>query len=402
MPGICNSRPLHILYTNKVSPRLGGGAEARILEVGKRLVQRGHKVTVACGKTEPYMPDIENIEGMTVYNISTVPEPLLRLLSTRRRYFWSRYLYYFPAATSWLKQWLQRQAIDIWRDDISPFPIIGAAGLAKQKQVPIIATVHSLSRTWRQWCSNYGMSAGTAGYWSERWLRNSRPYDQAISASKWLQESLAESLGADKVTWIPNGVDSTLFHPKQEADETPSITILYVARFVSLKDHPTLIDAFHKVLEQEPHVRLMLVGDGPDKDKCMSYIAEKGLEQATTFTGGVAKDNMPAIYRQADIYVSTSHIEGQPLTFTEAMASGLPIISTNIRATQGVLDETNSLLFEPGAVSALADALLKLIRDLDLRRRLAANGRRIVEARFDWNRIVDEELQVYETALQVR
>lgn len=122
---------MRILYTNKVSPLLGGGAEARILQVGKRLVARGHSVVVVCGKTIPAMADEEVHDGVHIFNISTLPRWLLLRLSDSHRFYLSRYMFYLTIIPK-LRKLLNAESFDVWRDDIAPMPLVGAHSLAQR------------------------------------------------------------------------------------------------------------------------------------------------------------------------------------------------------------------------------------------------------------------------------
>lgn len=259
--------------------------------------------------------------------------------------------------------------------------------------------MHNLSGNWRQWQNHYGLAAGTAGYISERWLRTAHPYDAVISDSKWMQEALQDDLGKDKVTWIPNGVNINRFSPTH-VDDRQEVRFLYVGRFVALKGHSTLIESFAEVIKTGANAKLHLAGDGPDWGACNQLVHRLGLQNHVVFHGRVAHESMPAIYQQMDVYVSPSQFEGLPVTFLEAMACGLPIISGRIRAVQGILDNSNSVLFDADSAQALASVMLEMIEKPEMRASLGRAGRILVEQRFTWERVVDDELAFYQCIMK--
>jgi len=109
---------MNILYVNKVSPRLGGGAELRLLEIGSRLAARGHCIHVICGKTETDLPDQENIEGINVHYIKILPDIFFSL--KKLSFYLSRYLFY-PSVILF-GDIISMNSIDVIIDNISPSP----------------------------------------------------------------------------------------------------------------------------------------------------------------------------------------------------------------------------------------------------------------------------------------
>ncbi|MBK8047793.1 MAG: glycosyltransferase [Anaerolineales bacterium] len=184
---------MHVLFVNKVAPNLGGGAEARIQEVGRRMVEAGHRVSVVCGITAPNLPSRAVLEGMDVRYVRTLPDSLLR--RSRAAFTPSRVLFYLhPQTLKTLRQVHDENGVDVICDDISPIPTPGASQFARTLGIPAIGVVHNLSGDWQAWKRNYGIASGTAGYFAERWLRNTQPYQHIISDSAWMVDALATSM----------------------------------------------------------------------------------------------------------------------------------------------------------------------------------------------------------------
>lgn len=382
---------MHILYVNKVSPRFGGGAEARILEVGKRLAAKGHRISVVCSATEPGLPDEEILDGIRIHYLHPLPD---RLLATPwLRFYGPRLSFYFLARN--LIRRVIANDVDILRDDISPFPTFSAVRLSRSYGIPTIATVHSLSKSWKRWMLNYGSVFGTAGYVGERWLRKHRPYSLVITDSKWARDSLAADWPASRLQWIPNGVDTEVFHPNiGGARPDQPLNIFYAGRFVTLKGHTTLIRAFAIAINSGLEAMLHLAGHGPRLHPIQNQIEASGLSSAVVFHGTVDKAEMPDLYRQMDLYVSPSRFEGLPVTLLEAMATGLPIISSDIEAIDGLLEQDYSVVVPPEDPQAMAEAILHMSRKEDLRAHMGQHGRRVAQERFSWDVVVQRELEV--------
>ena len=394
---------MHIVYVNKTAPHRGGGAEMRIWEVGKRLVQRGFRVTVLCSATDAAAPEREILDGMQIEYVEAAPRWVFQW--HKIGFYASRLLFYARAGKR-LEQLLQTGDVDILRDDISPFPTRAVSTLAARYGLPTIAMIHNVSGAMGRWVKHYGPFLGVAGYMGERWLKRKPRYDHMIAAARWMAEVMARAWSRSRVSWVPNGVDASRFHPPspdESSERMHEIRFFYVARFVELKGHDILLQAFARVVRQERCVRLHLVGDGPLEEDMRAAAAKLGLEDYVRFHGRVSRRAMPSLYRSVDAYVSPSYFEGMPITFLEAMASGLPIISTRIEAVDGFLSDERACLVRPGAVDELSEAMLSLARDAEKRRFLGEWGRQEAERRYVWPRIVDQEVDIcrrvlYETS----
>lgn len=388
---------MHILYINKVSPHLGGGAENRIWEVGKRLVGLGHKVTVVCGKTTEGLPNKDTLDGLELVYVNTLPEWFFRLFP--EFCFTLSRVAFFLRCRSILLDVLRKENVDIIRDDIAPFPNFFAIQLANWLNIPIVGTVHNLSGTLKKWISHYGLLIGSGGYLAEKWIRKFRPYCFIISDSKWMAEALQNDLLSDAIKWIPNGVNIEKFYPAGSRTLKNKLCLFYAGRFVELKGHQTLIKAFDCALKSTEDIELHLAGDGPLLEQIQSQVREVGLQNVIIFHGRVEKKFMVNLYQQMDVYISPSLFEGMPVTFLEAMACGLPIITTRIEALDGVLSETNSIVVEPNSSEELTKAILNISKDSGKRRQMSKWGIQEVSAKFTWEKTTATELLIYQKIL---
>lgn len=193
----------------------------------------------------------------------------------------------------------------------------------------------------------------------------------------------------DIFTVIPGAVDTRRFHPASEdrvgrVSEEPEL--LYHGRVDARKGVLDLIEALGKLAALGRHRwRLTVSGLGPDVEAAKSLAAELGLDDRTRLTGYAAYESAPEVYRGADIFVSPTHAEGFSNTILEAMATGLPIVSTRaVGVVDCLTDEENALLVDPGDATALAEALARVLEDAELRCILAR--RALTEARgvYSW------------------
>jgi sugar transferase (PEP-CTERM/EpsH1 system associated) len=199
-----------------------------------------------------------------------------------------------------------------------------------------------------------------------------------------------QHLSPRNVVTIYNGVDTGLYARGADraagrkklglADDTPVVAT--VARLEPVKDQASLLRAFEKVGAALPEARLVLVGDGSLRAALEDQARRPGLQGRVTFLGRRADiaDLLPLF----DVFALTSTSEGLPLTVLEAMAAGLPCVSTAVGAIpEAVTEGQTGLLVPPGDSDALAAALTRLLRDPGLRRKMGQEGQKRARAHFD-------------------
>ena len=156
--------------------------------------------------------------------------------------------------------------------------------------------------------------------------------------------------------------------------------VLFVGRLLAAKGVFDLLEAF-RLARQEVDCSLTLVGEGPERQELSRAIARYGLAEVVTMPGHLGGDDLRRVYREATVFVLPSYREGFPTVIAEAMDAGLPIVTTNIRGAADVLaQETNALFVPPGEPELLAENLVRLLRDTDLRARMGiANAEKVAE-----------------------
>ena len=213
---------------------------------------------------------------------------------------------------------------------------------------------------------------------------------------------------ADRIIAIGNGVDLQEFDPalseqarkriREEFGLPPRAEVVgMVGRIVKEKGFVEFVHSMPRVLEARPQTRFLMVGDAlPSdydsvKEQVVALVTSLRLTDNVVFTG--IRLDMPEVLSAMDVLVLPSYREGMPLVVLEAMAMAKPVVATRIRGCREVVvDGETGLLVPPRDVTALADAIVRLLSDKELARRMGVAGRKRVEQRFDRNKIIKNQL----------
>ena len=173
-----------------------------------------------------------------------------------------------------------------------------------------------------------------------------------------------------------------------------------VSVFVREKGQRHLIEALANVRELHPEARLLLAGDGQCRGELEALAKQLGQSEAVIFPGFV--NDVAMVYDALDVFAFPSEFEGLGTALQTAMAAGLPSVSTSRGALAEVVDhERTALVVEPNG-KEFAAAMLRLMTDADLRKRLSEAGRHEVQERFSAERMVNGTIRVYEGVLEKR
>jgi glycosyltransferase involved in cell wall biosynthesis len=234
-----------------------------------------------------------------------------------------------------------------------------------------------------------------------RWVRNRAAAIRAVNRVE--VPELLRRLGVreERILVVPSlYVELDVFRPLPE--EPKRYDVLFVGRLVPNKGIMTILDAVARVRETEPDVRLGIVGDGPLRAAVDRRLAELDLREGTTVLDDVpsARD-VAALYNQARMLVCASTAEGGPRVTVEAMACGVPVISTPVGVMPELIEDgRNGLLFR-WDVDELAEKIRSLLRDDELRARLGEAGRLSVQ-KFEAGAAVERLAHAYQALVRSR
>lgn len=373
---------MRLLLLNYEFPPVGGGASAASYYLASEYSRRGHRVDVLTCRAAGHAP-IERLNGVTVHRVMSIRRSAhdtgvfgaltylcaahwkLRTLLKAENYDFAQFFFSVPTGL------LSFQ----WRRATGKPYIVSLRGSDVPGYDPSFKLVDYLHRALRPI--------------TRRILAHSR---HVVANSESLRELALKSYPENPISVVTNGVSPTIFRPAS-APHKPGATIraLCVARLVKRKGIHYLLEAIEQ--SNASNLRVTIVGTGPEEASLRQLAKSLSIEGRVEFMGQQSPQSMANCYRSADFLVHPALAESFSMTLLEAMASGLPIVATDVGGIPELVEpDENGFLVPPGDVPALADAITRMAVPT-VRARFAEANRAKILAGFTWERIGEQYLQ---------
>lgn len=302
-----------------------------------------------------------------------------------------------------LYRWLQGKNVDLIRTYGLKAHLIGRI-VGKMADIPAnITTVHSID-PWRRW-HHVALDCATAGL-CDLYLANSEAGRQMTHAR--------ERIPLARIATVPNGIDVERFSCTVDQDvreayrqqfglTNDDLVIGMIANFRKMKGHATLVEAFPHILSRVPQAKCLFIGEAfvnePDyHQQLVQSIQAQGLHDHIRFTG--PRNDMPEMLAITDIVTLPTWWEGLPVSLTEAMAMGKPVVASSVGGIPEIIDDhVTGVLIPPRDATALAEALLELLTSPDMAKRLGQAGQARVRKEFSLERMVADTERTYEQVI---
>lgn len=365
---------MRILALNYEFPPLGGGASNATAHICRELVQMGNEVEVLTSGF-PGLPGEEEHWGYQVHRVPVVRKkihqssphemstfavsallPALSLIRRFRPHIVHAYFAIPTGVVAWLLHAFTRTPyiLSLRGGDVPGF-LPDALGNFHRLTAPLTSVI---------WDNAAAIVANSEGL-----------------------QQLAQRTANIPVALATNGIDLETYSPPTQPRSDGVFRILFVGRLVEQKGLRYLIETLPAVQAKSPSpVELLVVGDGPAMPALQQQATDLGLSNAVRFAGWQQRAAMPGLYQSADVFAFPSFEEGMPNVVLEAMASGLPIVTTDIYGNRElVTDGDNGYLTPPADTLALQHALTTLAQDVALRSRMGARAQLRTED-YGWQR----------------
>lgn len=372
--------PFTVLLLTHIMDR-GGGAEEVVAHIARRLDRSLYRPIVGClwwGGS--YAKELE-AEGVQVLVVNQWDIGKWRALMK-------------------MTEFMKRENVAIAHTHMFMSNTWGrmAALLAK---VPVIVATEHLVRDYmkpaKHFVPDLVLSWGT-----DRIIAVSERVRQTYIDGSWIRPGKIETLynGIDLGKFSPRPADASL--RSQLCPDGAGPVVGVVARFVEQKGHLYLFEAARQVVKEFPGVRFLLLGDGPLKEMLAEKARQYGIQENMVFAG--IRHEMPDIYPLMDISVLSSLAEGFSITVLESMASGVPVVVTDVGGNREiVVDGLTGYIVPPGEPGPLAESILSLLRDPAKRRAMGEAAReRVVSRGFTLERFIENIEMLYAKCLKAK
>lgn len=366
---------LHILHM--IDSLCIGGAEKLLVTFAHVAREQQREVTVVSLRHTAQTP---------------IPDELMQLGARVHIFHAAKLLH--PHRMLKLTRFLQQQSIDMIQTHLSSANIIGvlAGRLAKR---PVVATLHNvltepnahhrMRHQLETWALRYGAH-------------------HIIAVGQNVAQTHQHRAGSTPMSVVPNAVPSPPRLPAHERDiirtrligDTSRILLISVGSLTPQKGLTDLLEAFTLLRQTHPAAVLAIAGDGPLRDHLDTCIRQFQLEGHVHLLG--PRHDVPALLAASDVYVSSSHWEGLPVSILEAMAAGLPIVATRVGDIPHLVPTDSGILVPPKQPEALAQALNLLCDDASRRYACGAAGKAHVAQHYDVHIWVNRLTAVYKEA----
>ncbi|MBN2569013.1 MAG: glycosyltransferase family 4 protein [Deltaproteobacteria bacterium] len=220
-----------------------------------------------------------------------------------------------------------------------------------------------------------------------------------IASSEGLRSRALRFLPSVAIDVIPNGVDVECFYPPKNIRRSDVLRLITVGRLSVTKRLEMLIHAVDLLIQQDYRIRFFIVGGGAEEKSLRRVITEYNLTAHVTLMGWVDPEKVPSLYRDSDLYVSATMQEGMSNAVLEAMASGLPLITTRCEGVEELIG-ANGVVVEPDGAEPIAMAMKELADDPERCERMSLESRKKAE-QFTWKHVADAYLLCYRNILDI-
>lgn len=388
---------MQILYfTQLFYPALFGGGEYIFYQWAVDLAKKGHNVHVITQKlagTKSY----EDHKGIHIYRVGstlnltgTLPIGIIQNLTFLVESFFKGI------------QVSKKNEIDVIHSN-TYVPVISAQLCSSLLHIPHIATVHDVYRTsqkdfWKTWSGQTGVSKsmGFLGPLMEK-LVTKMPVSTFHTVSEKSKQDL-ESLGVSKIIVIPNGINPGDYHIHTITKKNQAI---FVGRLVFYKNLDVVINAFAKIIGKIPDTKLVIVGNGPQKNHLEKLVESLGLQNNISFTGTISDAEKVQLISESQVLLNPSLVEGFGIVVLEGFACGKPVITSDSKPLSDLIDDSVDGYVVPAAdVNSWANKVIELFSDDSKSAKMGQAGRKKVLSDYSISKLSDDMISLYRKLVQ--
>jgi len=372
-----------LLITNEFYPAVGGVA-TYCYELARAISGLGQRIAIIAARKTPVDPSLDKTQIFPIHWIREHPlRPVRHLV---RLSALAKYTCMYRPACLWASDWRTGLVVIGVASRFSLPYVVSAYG-----SDILLADRNALSRFLARQVYSNASTVLSISHYTKGLLTDFGVPEHKVRVTL---------LGVDPAKWHIDPAQRDMIIQRHSL--AGKKTILSLARLTPRKGHDTVLRALPIVLRSVSEVVYIIAGTGADEERLRRLTAELGLENHVVFAGYISEAEKPAYYHACDVYAMLSRqegplVEGFGLTLLEAAACGKPVIAgRHGGTTDTVIDGTTGLLVDPNDLEATASALIRLLSDRELAKRLGQNARCRVEVEANWHRVACQMLDILE------
>lgn len=281
------------------------------------------------------------------------------------------------------------------------FPLIVAWLVSKFKKKPIIAVFHNfygLKFSLEEKGIIKGIIRGLTEY-----IAHKLDYDLVLVLSTSVKEKLIKrGINAKKIFVVPGGVNINYIDSVKEEKSSDNL-IIFIGRLVRMKRVDILLKAFKIVNSRIPNSKLIIVGDGPLKFCLMELARFLNIENSVDFLGFVSEEEKIRLLKKATVLVLPSVLEGFGLVILESLASGTPVITSDMEGPKDIITNgVDGFLTKPLDVKEVAEKIQYILEHRDIAMGMGLRGKQKVHEKYSWDKTVDKINNIIEALVMLR
>jgi glycosyltransferase involved in cell wall biosynthesis len=335
-------------------------------------------------------PGVELLDGIEIYH----PR---RYFIPKKFYFHLNGILYYQSIHRLVKKIFETFHFDLIHAHVALPDGLAGALLEKEIHKPLVITVHGKDTANDRWSTvHLGPQSKAAIY------KAFQSSSKIVAVSQYVKRTILENyptIDPNKIIVIHGGVAPSPYL-KEETPNPHGQMILSVGPLIPLKGHRYTIEAMGKIVKIFPHLKLVIVGEGGEKNHLVTQVEKAGLQKVIQFVDFLPYDQLLKLIPLSKVFVLPSWAEGLGMVYLEAMSMGIPVIGCQGQGIEDIVSHgENGLLAKPKDSDHLSNLLLRLLKDETLRIKLGQAGQKTILEHYRWEDNAEKHLRLYRSML---
>lgn len=362
-------------------PPICGGIGYYVYNLSKKLIERGNEVTIITRGRWNRSWHYEKKDGFSLYEVRFIPI----------------YPFHVRLHGIFVNKLLKsiESSFDVLHVHSPLVPVVHTT-------LPIVVTEHGTTKSIIAHTELLDIHSLIVKLFQRQLITIDRKAIKNCRVTTAVSSSCAKELQkyygiSENIIVVGNGVNPDFFVPIKKKR---GVYILYTGQLNSKKGLIDLVKSAQYVCREHPKLKFILAGKGPLENHLKKLVHSLNLDRNFSFVGFVDRSTLLEYYQNATIYVFPSYYEGLPTTLLEAMSCGLPVVATDVDGTsEAVIDGETGYLVPPKNSKKLAGAILRLLADEELMKRMGEKAINRIKKHYDWGIIASKIEEIYRSIL---